>query len=196
MSHNETAEDCEQTSTDGVRRVPNRHLRSQLLRWNPMREQTCARRESAALEDVVEYQQYTERNDERVRCYANLDAEQCRCKAKCKRCCRAEQQTERHMVASVHSIGEQTICETRQTIYQADNGEDDTETRIRDSVFGCQTRHCERKVFAHEVEQRIPEHCRNDCAPLPIFERFIHLHLPCVNVLREASVITLCGSRR
>ena len=107
--------------------------------------------------------------------FANLYAEQSGHKAKCKAGQSAERKAYRHMIAGIHSIRQDAVEVAREAIYKADDSHYDTERGVRDTVLGCQTRHCEREVLTNEVEEGVAQHRHDDGAPLPNPKSFLSL---------------------
>ena len=78
---------------------------------NPVREKTRAGRETATLEDVVKHQQHAEQYYQRVGCNAKLNAQNRGAEAECEARQYAEQQADRHMVTTIHTVCQQSVQE-------------------------------------------------------------------------------------
>ncbi len=171
-AHYVSAEDGEQAGAYRVRGVPHRHLGGQLGGRNPVGQQSGARRESAALKDVVEHQQDAEQHHQSMGRDAEPDSENLRAEAERHACQHAQQQSDGHVPAAVHAVGDESVHEARQTVNETYDGHYETEARVRDAVLGRKARDGEREVLAHEIEERVTDHRGDDGAVLPILEFF------------------------
>ena len=173
--HDVTAENHHEARADRVRGIPHRHLRRQLRRRNPMGQQTRAGRESRTLQQPVDDPHDAHEEDHRVaelvaRMLARDPVGDVLAESEREVGQRAQRQTDGHVPAGVHAVGQNAVGETRKAVDQAVQGEKDTEARLRNAEIGFQTGHGQRKVLAHEVEERIADHRRDDRTHLPILE--------------------------
>ena len=167
MTHNITTNNHSRSSTDRVRGIPYRHLGRQ-LRWvNPMGQHTCTRRITQTLEILVQDDRDTHQQNQHIDHLRAL-GHTCNCVAQVVTaterniCRRAQQQTDSHHRAGADLIDHKTIDKARKSIDERADTDDDTETCIRNAVFGCQSGHCEREILAHEVIDGIADHRHDD----------------------------------
>ena len=178
--HDVAAEDGHDRGSYRVGGVPDRHLGSQLIGGNPVGEQTVARGESRALEEVVQQQEQAEDEHHgvdklRSRALAGDEVAQVGAKTEGVVGCGTEQQSYRHVVAGVEAVGEIAVEKSRRTIDHRHQGHDDTEAGLGDAIFGGEAGDGKREVLSHEVEDGIAYHGGEDGAPLPVFECLGHI---------------------
>ena len=171
-THDVTAQYGQQARPDRVRGVPYRHLRGQLRGRDPVRQQSRAGREPAALEDVVGHEQHAEQHNERVRRNTYLDTEDAGAEAEGEARKHTQQQSEGHVPAAVHAVGDQSVHKARKTVDQPHDGHYKAEAGVRDAILGRKARYGKGEVLAHEIEERITDHRGDDGAILPILESF------------------------
>ena len=179
--HNHTADyHCEETSYR-VRSVPDTHLGAQLVRRDPLREHTRARRITAALEILVEHYRDAHHEDEhidklRAFVYTGDGITQVHAEAEAEVGGGAEEEADGHEHFRADLLHYETVDEAAEAVDQRAYGDDDTETGVADAVFGREARHSDGKVLAYEIEDGVNHHRHDDSPPLPELEGFIGLH--------------------
>ena len=158
-----------------MRGIPHRHFRRQLRRRNPVGQQTRAGRESRTLQQPVDDPHDAHEEDHRVaelvaRMLARDPVGDVLAESEREVGQRAQRQTDGHVPAGVHAVGQNAVGETRKAVDQAVQGEEDAEARLRNAEIGFQAGHGQRKILAHEVEERVTDHRRDDRTHLPILE--------------------------
>ena len=174
-THDVTAEDHHEARADRVRGIPHRHFRRQLRRRNPVGQQTRAGRESRTLQQPVDDPHDAHEEDHRVaelvaRMLARDPVGDVLAESEREVGQRTQRQTDGHVPAGVHAVGQNAVGETRKAVDQAVQGEEDAEARLRNAEIGFQAGHGQRKILAHEVEKRISKDAHRDGTEFPVFE--------------------------
>ena len=175
VAHQVAAENHHKTRTDRVRGVPHRHLRGQLLGRDPVGQQPRARRESRTLQQAVDHPHHAHEEDHRVgelraHVFARDPVGDVLAEAEGEVGKGAERQSDGHVPAGVHPVGEDAVDEARESVDQSVERQKDTEARLRDAEVRLQARHGQREVLAYEVEERVADHRREDRPRLPVLE--------------------------
>ena len=90
--------------------------------------------------------------------------------AECKVTERAQQKTDCHDGTGTVAVYHKTVYESRQTIDERTDTDDDTEACVRYTILGRQAGHRYRKVLTHKIIDSIAYHRHNDSAQLPLLE--------------------------
>ena len=174
-THDISAEDHDQTGPDRVRGIPHRHLRRQLRGRNPVGQQAGAGRESRSLQHAVYHPHDTHEENHRIGelrtvvlardpvgdVFAESEGEVGQC---------AERKSDSHVPAGVHPVGQNAVHETRKSVDHAVQGQENSQTGFRDPQIGLKAGHGQRKVFTHEVKERVTDHRGDDRTGLPVLE--------------------------
>ena len=155
--------------------VPDRCFGGQFLRRHPPGKQMVARREAAALEQIVQNEQGGHDDDHRTHelCPPHLACNQISQFVR-----PAEQevedgtggQTDGQMPPGDGPVRDDAVDELRQAVNNADKAQDDAEAGVGDAVFLAEGRHGEGEVLADKIEQGVADHRTDDDPPLPVFE--------------------------
>ena len=82
-----------------------------------------------------------------------------------------QQQTYCHMIPGIHPVGNKTVQESRQAIYQAYHCHYHAKAGLRNTILCRQTGNGKREILSHEIKQCIAYHRGYYCSGLPIFEQ-------------------------
>ena len=161
--------------------IPHRSLRGKFLRRHPPGEEMVAGRESASLEHVIKHQQCGHDDNHGAH---ELSAPGLTGNEHGQFVGPAEKQVEHRtggepdgqMPAGDGPVRDDAVHEFGDSVDDAHQAEDDTETGVRDPILFPEGRHREGEVLAHEVEQRVAYHRTDDDPPLPVLECVLRLH--------------------
>lgn len=186
--HDIAAEDHHQTGSDRVRGVPHRHLGGQLAGRDPVGQQPGAGRESRTLQQAVHHPHDPHEEDHCIgepvaRMLARDPAGDILAESEGEVGQRTECQSDGHVPAGVHAIGQNAVHKTRKSVDHAVECQKDAQADLRDAEIGLQAGHRQREILAHEIEERIADHRGQDRAHLPMLETLVlfgcHLSVIC-----------------
>ena len=177
VAHDVAAENHHQSGANRVRGVPPRHLRGQLGGGHPVGQQPRAGREARPLQHAVDHphdahEEYHHVGELRAVVFARKPVGDIFAESEGEVREGAERQTDGHVPAGVHAVGQDTVHETRKPVDHTVQGQENTQAGFRDPQVGLQAGHRQREVFTHEVKERITHHRGDDGTRLPILEAF------------------------
>ena len=175
VAHDVAAENHHQSGANRVRGVPPRHLRGQLGGGHPVGQQPRAGREARPLQHAVDHphdahEEYHRVGELRAVVFARKPVGDIFAESEGEVREGAERQTDGHVPAGVHAVGQHAVDEAREAIDHSVERQEDAQTRLGDAEVGLQTGHRKREVLAHEVEERVAHHRGDDGARLPVLE--------------------------
>ena len=159
-----------------MRCIPHRHLRRKFLRRYPVGKQSGTRRKTTTLEHIVEHQEHSKQKHQSVYklgavAAAGYQGTYIGTKSKRHISHSTQQQTYCHMIPGIHPVGNKTVQESRQAIYQAYHCHYHAKAGLRNAILCRQTGNGKRKILSHEIKQCIAYHRGYYCSGLPIFEQ-------------------------
>ena len=80
------------------------------------------------------------------------------------------------MPAGVGAVCDDSVDKLGNTVNNADERQDDTETGILDPIFRPEGRHRKRKILTDKIKNRISDHGGDNHPPLPVLKAFFCLH--------------------
>src|SRR5437660_2046501 len=154
-NHEISTKNDNQSATDRMRDIPDRHSACQFLWRKPMREQTRAWRKTHALKPTVRHPDQTHHHHGRAESKEHVH--QCR-----------RTQTEGHERSGVRAVAEKPIRKLRYAVKQTVESKKQTQLRLLEPKTALHHRHRDAEVLTHEIKGRVADDRSQQNALLPV----------------------------
>ena len=177
LEDDRSAEQGHEAGSDGVRAVPDGLFGGELGRADPVGHEAAAWRVSHSL-GITIYQPKT--SDEYYKSGRGFafsvqeieDAVHLRAQSDEDIDHGGKQKSCRHHSLPADAVCQESVHETRYSVDDAVQCEEESELRFADAEFGFERRHRDAEVLSHEIEQCVAYHEDYQCPPLPVIVLF------------------------